>query len=446
MKNMFLRIIFSFGLLASADVVPAQDSLHHICSYFWKNNLPVPGVEYAISGTGFAPVPFTFFVQGDPLSNCLDVLPIGPGPAGSFINVYGSVETNYLNGVTVIDLQRMVRHILGIDPLPSPYAMIAADANKSGSITTFDVVETRKLLLGIYQELPNAESWRFIPQACTFPNVNNPFAGVNCPVIPSLNPGETTVMVGLKVGDVDGDASPDGVYQPVPTVDSGNLVLPELDFEAGEDLLIPVILEADFLVNAIQVEWVYDTNLLEITGAPFLEGSIYLNTESQSVFPDQGRIRLVGLHTEASSSGDTLFWVSVHTKTAGELQQALAITQAGLQPLMVHGVVPYKINVVFNSPALPTSEGQPGPASFQVRCNPNPFADRTELALNLQQYAYVHLEVFDLTGRRTYEWEGHLPGGKSRLEIPGTALPESGMGVYRLTAGGESVTGRMVRR
>ena len=77
-------------------------------------------------------------------------------------------------------------------------------------ITTFDVVELRKLILGIYDELPNNKSWRFVDRAYTFPNPSNPFA--------SAFPESKTVanmlasqmgenFVGVKIGDVNGTAA-----------------------------------------------------------------------------------------------------------------------------------------------------------------------------------------------------------------------------------------------
>ena len=88
--------------------------------------------------------------------------------------------------------------------------MIAADANKSGSITTFDIVELRKLILGIYQELPNNTSWRFVDKAFAFPNPNNPFQTTFPENISVASSCMTSHMdddfVGVKVGDVNGTA------------------------------------------------------------------------------------------------------------------------------------------------------------------------------------------------------------------------------------------------
>ncbi len=96
-------------------------------------------------------------------------------PLASNLTITPTHDNNPLNGVTTYDLVLISKHILGLEPLGSPYKMIAADANKSGSITTSDIVELRKLILGIYQELPNNTSWRFVDQSFAFPNPANPF-------------------------------------------------------------------------------------------------------------------------------------------------------------------------------------------------------------------------------------------------------------------------------
>jgi hypothetical protein len=68
-------------------------------------------------------------------------------PGGEFVPLAATFtiapekDDNPLNGVTTYDLVLISKHILGLEPLDSPYKMIAADANKSGSITTFDIVE-----------------------------------------------------------------------------------------------------------------------------------------------------------------------------------------------------------------------------------------------------------------------------------------------------------------
>ena len=118
---------------------------------------------------------------------------------------------NPLNGLTTFDLVLISKHILAIEPLNSPYKMIAADANHSGSITTFDIVQLRKLILGIDTAFATNTSWRFVPTDHVFENALNPFQsafpetlGVQVLTAPLANLDFTAI----KIGDVNNTAIP----------------------------------------------------------------------------------------------------------------------------------------------------------------------------------------------------------------------------------------------
>ncbi|MBK9335074.1 MAG: HYR domain-containing protein [Lewinellaceae bacterium] len=119
-------------------------------------------------------------------------------------------DNDPLNGVSTFDLVLINKHILGLEPLNSPYKMIAADANNSKSITTFDIVELRKLILGLYTDLPDNTSWRFVDEAFVFPNPSNPFQTLfpETTPLPDLSPTVALdqKFVAVKVGDVNGNA------------------------------------------------------------------------------------------------------------------------------------------------------------------------------------------------------------------------------------------------
>mgnify|MGYP000727113042 CR=1 FL=1 len=59
------------------------------------------------------------------------------------------------------DLVLISKHILNVERLDSPYKMIAADVNNSQTITTLDLIQLRKLILGKIDKLPESSSWRF---------------------------------------------------------------------------------------------------------------------------------------------------------------------------------------------------------------------------------------------------------------------------------------------
>jgi hypothetical protein len=133
-------------------------------------------------------------------------------PWGGDYSVSAEKDTFPLNGVTTFDLVLISKHILGLQPLDSPYKIIAADANGSNSVTTADLVAIRKLILQITDEFPNnTPSWRFLDKHFIFPNPLNPFT-VAIPEV--LNFNNLTAdrldadFIGIKVGDVNNSANP----------------------------------------------------------------------------------------------------------------------------------------------------------------------------------------------------------------------------------------------
>jgi len=71
-------------------------------------------------------------------------------------------DDDHLNGVSTLDLIKIQRHILGTESFSSFSDLIAADINKDDQITAIDLIELRKLILGVYDNFPNNKSWRFL--------------------------------------------------------------------------------------------------------------------------------------------------------------------------------------------------------------------------------------------------------------------------------------------
>ena len=148
-----------------------------------------------LNGSEFSPIPTT--TEG--------VYAFPEMPFGGNYEVSPLKDGDDINGVSTLDLLAIQKHLLGISYLDSPYKLIAADANRSGSITAIDILELRKLILGIYDELPANTSWRFVDAAYEFIDPNNPLQE-NFPESYMILPFDQNMagvdFVGIKIGDV----------------------------------------------------------------------------------------------------------------------------------------------------------------------------------------------------------------------------------------------------
>ena len=116
-------------------------------------------------------------------------------------------KDDYSNGITTLDMVLILKHILNIQAFDSPYQFIAADVNKSNSISAADLVAIRKVILGTANTFPNNNgSWRFIDANYNFLD-DNPLDEA-FPETLTINLSKDTDFnfVGVKVGDVNGTA------------------------------------------------------------------------------------------------------------------------------------------------------------------------------------------------------------------------------------------------
>jgi hypothetical protein len=76
---------------------------------------------------------------------------------------------------------------------------------------------------------------------------------------------------------------------------------------------------------------------------------------------------------------------------------------------------------------------------------PNPTNGPAVIPINLPAAAAVSLEVFDLNGRLTYAANQWLDAGESQLNIPGQALPATGLFTWRVRVQNAVFQGKVVR-
>lgn len=235
-----------------------------VCVSSGCNGAPMEGVYCNVFGTVWFQPPFPGFVS-DTVTGPDGCAKIYLLSSNNTYTIVPEKKDDPLNGVTTYDLLLISKHILGLEPLDNPYRMIAADANKSGSITTFDLIELRKLIMGIYTELPNNTSWRFVDSDFEFPNPMNPFA-TSFPEQVSVEDGlfsDTLAFYGVKIGDVDCTATLHGLA-PDPDYPDALLAMPDTLLAAGQVYELPIYMVENTSWQGYQFALNFDPQKLEL--------------------------------------------------------------------------------------------------------------------------------------------------------------------------------------
>lgn len=164
-----------------------------------EDEKPVKGVEVTLSGDADATT--ITDTNGSYILNGM--------MANGDYTVTPQLDTLYKNGVSTIDLVFISRHILTVALLDSPYKLIAADIDNSGSISVLDLILLRRLILSIDDAFEHTTSWRFVDATYEFSDPTNPWSEPFPEVIDDFtdtNPVHGD-FIAIKVGDVSGDVS-----------------------------------------------------------------------------------------------------------------------------------------------------------------------------------------------------------------------------------------------
>ena len=434
MKNTIRNFII---LLFATTKMSAQNTDITACANLWCN------------GTGVADVDFMLIVAdpGFPDDTLHNNIPNGNGcvtfaeavPPTGFWTVTPAKDGDPLNGVNAFDLVLISKHILGLQPLPSPYAMIAADINKSSSITTFDIVEGRKLIQGILTGFPSNTSWRFVYEDYLFPLPQNPFSEP-VPEIAGNVPNDSARFVGIKVGDVDCSAYPGFGSQNVEDRATATLTLPDANLQPGETFDIPLRMGESGEWLGLQLGLRYDPNLLEIeAGVP---GSLIGMEESAVARPQPGLLNVVWFDAmpQVVLADENLLTLRVRALAPVRLSEAISIAKERISPeAYTASEQTQKLQLEFTERSAMAGE------TVVFAPQPNPTSAGAAIPLRLAQSETVMLELTDVSGKRLFFQQITLGAGAHLLDISATALPQTGVYVWRVQAGKWAESGRSVK-
>jgi hypothetical protein len=288
------------------------------------------------------------------------------------------------NGITVTDALRIRKHILRNELLQSPYKIIAADINGSGTITSADVNQVLALIQGNISNYTTGKLWRFVPANHMFSNLTNPFPFPESAFITTVNNITTQNFIGMKLGDVD------DTYNPVhnrSVTDTVSFYIKNQQVINENIIKVPVYTKGFKDVAAFQFSIQWDPSKLSYIGI----GSQYINLDMNAGVSNvvNGQLNLVWLEALAKgysvADGESLFYLTFEVKGKARSSTDVMIYSSPTTPIEVatsdFKLLKYNLEkgkISFSSLSSLTDQL---PDKTIISASPNPFVLNTNISI-----------------------------------------------------------------
>jgi len=358
---------------------------------------------------------------------------------GQGYEVVPTKEGDPLNGVTTFDLLVISKHILGLQDFTTPYQYIAADVNESGTVTAFDLVQLRQLILNIIPDFPNNNSWRFVDSKYAFASatpLNEDFKE-RITIDNHQADRMDANFVAIKIGDLNGSATVNTLQTNEARTTRNKMTF---DFE-DQNLQAGELFTIDFTKADLQAIEGYQL-ALDFTGLELMniqEGLVKSHHFGQTLLDRNILLsswdRLSG-STEPTSDQTHLFSLQFKAHTAGKLSDFLH-----LQPkILTTQAYTHQGEIIDITLRFTTTTNE-----FTLEQNrPNPFKETTSIGFQLPKAGKVTLTILDVQGRVLLQRAKDFSRGSHQWIIEGQSLTTKGILYYQLATDNEVLTKKMM--
>ena len=350
------------------------------------------------------------------------------------------LDANPLNGVSTFDIVLISKHILNVDPLDSPYRLLAADVNNSGTITTLDIIQIRKLILNVITSFENNTSWRFLPADYAFPNDLDPWQET-FPELININDLPSDIVdadfIGVKTGDVNGNAQANSLAGDDRTLNGTfHLAVEDIDLKTGNTYTVAFTGEDMANIQGFQgtLQWT-DLELLD------LEYGAATSANFGLMYANQGMLTTSWNQPSGSSvaDGEVLFSLVLRASRDAKLSELLQVSSRYTMAEAYQGETTTDLGLSFSSTAA-------SPGTFVLYQNvPNPFAEGTMIAFDLPANASTTITIRDAKGALLRVIEGEYTAGYHTVRVTKQMINNTaGVLTYTLEAGDYRATRQMI--
>ncbi|HMP31321.1 MAG TPA: hypothetical protein PKD85_17075, partial [Saprospiraceae bacterium] len=359
-------------------------------------------------------------------------------PIGARYEVKPRKTHDYLNGVNTLDLVQIQRHILGIKRLEDPYLMIAADADGDEAIRIGDVIELRKLILGISDRLPKLDSWRMVKKNHEMGTRPWPFEEIILHGILRENQNSSD-FIAVKVGDVDGSANANMNTMSIQPRNVGvRLSLEDNIVQSGHEIEVTLTAEAFDQVYGMQFTLEHKgLELLSIEGRGIDLTQDHVGKYSNDVTT----VSWVSVQGSTIQNGEVVIRMRFKSNITTKLSNALHISSEITSSEAYIGTSMERVGIALETRGLADTK-----ATVKLSQNePNPWKDHTVIKYELPQSGKVLLTIVDMIGREVFRKEILGVKGDNEYHLkPSDINNQSGIFNYIIEVGDQIIQKKMI--
>lgn len=343
---------------------------------------------------------------------------------------------NVYDGLNTMDLIQIKQHILGLRSFTDLSEYVASDVNNSGTITTLDMIEIRRMILRQTTSFANSESYAFYPSRYSV-DMNNPF---QCQIPSEIfleNVDNKTVdnnFTMVKKGDVNHD-----MFIESRSEIEGTLILRYEKWrpEMYRNQYAIVIEPTKEIVSGLQFA-------IDLSGWDGIE-NIWAGTLDNFTSENY--------HFDRNTKVLYVSWDNANGKDIIEKKSIVRIELNNTLSdftLMISDVYmiaeAYGTNMTTRSiKLLPSEHGENNEKALILYQNhPNPANGTTFISFETAMTNEVQLEIFTMEGRKVYSDRAIFSKGRHSFQVRVKALGEAGAYYYKLSSGDIELVKKMI--
>jgi len=343
-----------------------------------------------------------------------------------------AMEDSRNNGLTTRDVILIQQHLMGINSFTSHWKMLESDVNQDQRVSSIDIVELRKTIIGQASEMDQYPPWRFFDTQLAFEPMNYSVLqelkdGV---YISNMSSTKHADITGLKMGDVDHSANLSDDWGKSRSINKHKLRYYNQQLSAGQETAVEL-----FLDDAEGLGWQFELlvsdhlEILEIS-SPYANESI-ITSLGNTIYSSTSRANPWKLNTSSP-----ILTIKVRALTDITTKELISLSSSNFRSefydadLNIHKLEIEHIEEVSQISVTAAA--------------PNPFNSITSISISVPSAQQGHMIVSDATGITLQRTSLDLNSGLNKIDLHATDFVYQGLYFIQLNIDGQTFTERLI--